>query len=110
MQKITAILALALMFAAPMFAQQDTVSCKDQGIGGVEYTVCESGGRVRVVYNEPPQYWSAWFTHAQFNTWKTKLNAKHTNHKSEAEAQSWHTQDYCESDGFKWHDNGCHVK
>jgi len=30
--------------------------------------------------------------------------------KLEAEAQSWHSQSGCESDGFVWHDNGCHAK
>jgi hypothetical protein len=103
-------LLLALAFAVPAFAQQSVVYCNEQGIGGVEYSVCDVNGKVHVVYNEPSQYWSAWFTHAQFSAWKAKLNSKHTNRKSEAEAQSWHTHDYCESDGFKWHDNGCHVK
>ena len=110
MKKKLAFLLLTLMLAAPVFAQQDVTSCDEQGIGGVEYSVCDVNGKVHVVYSEPPQFWSAWFTHAQFNAWKAKLNAKHTNHKSEAEAQSWHTEDYCTADGFKWHDNGCHVR
>jgi len=30
--------------------------------------------------------------------------------RSEAEASSWHTQAYCERDGFVWKDNSCHAR
>ena len=110
MKKQLGLFLLALTFTAPASAQQYVESCSEQGIGGVEYSVCDVNGKMHVTYNEPPQYWSAWFTHPQFAAWKAKLNAKHTNHKSEAQAQSWHTEEGCTSDGFKWHDDGCHAK
>lgn len=30
--------------------------------------------------------------------------------KREAQAASWHTQPYCEANGFVWHDEGCFTK
>jgi len=29
--------------------------------------------------------------------------------KTEAEARSWHTQKFCEANGFVWKDDGCHL-
>jgi hypothetical protein len=115
MKKQLALLLFALMFAAPLFAQQSSYSCDDQRIGGADYRVCEFDGKFAVDLVEGTYTWSATFaTSSQFKAWKRKQEArhadKHTNHKSEAEAQSWHTEDYCTADGFKWHDNGCHVR
>jgi hypothetical protein len=106
--------ALALAFTVPAFSQQAVVSCTNQTIGGGEFTVCQSRGMVRVVESDAHNYWSAWFTRSQFNAWKVKHQAawdnKHTNRKSESQAQSWHTQEYCEADGFLWRDGGCHAR
>lgn len=30
--------------------------------------------------------------------------------REEAAANSWHTQPYCEQDGFVWRDGGCHAR
>jgi hypothetical protein len=114
-KKHFAISLLALAFAVPAFAQENSYACDVQRIGGADYRVCEFDGKVAVDLEEGTYHWSATFgTTSQFKAWKRKREAlyadKHTNHKSEAQAQSWHTQDYCESDGFKWHDGGCHAK
>jgi hypothetical protein len=115
MKNLSAIVVVTLAFAAPLFAQQSSYSCDDQRIGGADYRVCEFDGKFAVDLEEGTYHWSATFdTSSQFRAWKRKQETryadKHTNHKSEAEAQSWHTEDYCTADGFKWHHNGCHVK
>jgi hypothetical protein len=115
MRKYLAIVLFTLALAAPVFAQESSFACDDQRIGGADYRVCEFDGKVAVDLVEGTYTWSATFgSTSQFKAWKRKREAlyadKHTNHKSEAEAQSWHTEDYCTADGFKWHDNACHVK
>ncbi len=40
---------------------------------------------------------------------KAALNEESVSHR-EAEARSWHTQSYCEKNGFVWNDGECHAQ
>ncbi len=115
MRKLLAIFLFAMALAVPAFAQESSVSCDVQHIGGVDFRVCKFDGKVAVDMVDGSRYWSAVFSNrAQFRAWERKQEAagnnKHTNRKSEVQAQSWHTENGCASDGFKWHDDGCHAK
>lgn len=84
-----------------------------------ETTVCEfsPSGRVNITSSYADgTYYSTWFTRAEFQHFKTTESGRivlriprKSNPKSEAQAQSWHTQEYCEADGFIWRDDGCHA-
>lgn len=41
---------------------------------------------------------------------RTRFEKEAKQHHTEAVAQSDHIQSSCESDGFSWHDGGCHVR
>ena len=108
---LAVVLGLMALKPAPSAAQ--SVSCSDESTAGIGYTVCHysSTTSVYVSHAGNGKSFAAWFTPKEFAAWKAKLDYQRpSNHKSEAQAQSWHTQDYCEADGFVWKDGGCHAK
>lgn len=109
---LSLILAVLFLFAPINAHAQDTQTCFD-----TDYAthVCTfSSGRVVEIFSEGSYYQSTWYpTYAAYQRHVRAEEAKrraHTNTHSEAEAQSWRTQDSCEGDGFVWRDGGCHAK
>ncbi|MFZ0688023.1 MAG: hypothetical protein WAM89_20975 [Terriglobales bacterium] len=78
-------------------------------------TVCKfSDGTVNVTstYSDGA-YYSDWYSAAEWARFSVTRSSptyrRPSNTEDEAEAQSWHTQDGCEGDGFIWHDGACHA-
>jgi hypothetical protein len=109
-------LIICIAAAVPVFAQDLHQHCYKPDS---DTTVCEfsPSGRVNIASVNPDgTYDSTWYTRSEFQHFKTTEAGRlilhlrtPSNHKSEAQAQSWRSQDYCEADGFVWHDGGCHA-
>jgi hypothetical protein len=114
MKKAVIFAVLALTLAGTAFAEE-TQHCYNGN--GSYIHICEfsPSGRVNLTEDLGEHYYSTWFTRREWLKYKNNPNhitvyREPTNTKSEAQAQSWRTQDGCEADGFLWHDGGCHAK
>jgi hypothetical protein len=112
---------IAAMLVSPVFAQESQ-HCYNGN--GEHITICEfqPSGRVNVTETfDNSQYFSRWYTHAEWLRYKS--NPKHTdvyqkpiNTKREADAQEWASRSDCEASGFAWRIAqgetypSCHVK
>jgi hypothetical protein len=116
MRKFATVALLSMILVGSAFAEE-TQHCYKGNSDLVHICEFQPSGRVNLTDGPYPDgaYYSRWFTHAEWLRYKSNPNnidvyQRPTNHNSEAEAQSWHTQHGCEADGFVWHDGGCHAK
>jgi hypothetical protein len=115
MKHAICLLALAAaMLVSPAIAQESQHCYKTRS----QTAVCEfsPSGRVNVTsaYDDGT-YYSNWYTRSEWVRYKSDpknidVYVKPANAKSEAEAQSWHSQNGCEGDGFAWRDGACHAR